>query len=118
MVGLIGAFMLTNGLGFWFFTDAMNEMFALSTVNNLGYASIRADFGGFFLGAGLFAAYAAWRRDGQAALGAAVLFIIGFIGRVITLVLDGPVAGGVPPMVIEAMSASVLLWTHQMWQHE
>ena len=116
LVALIAVVMLVHGLGFWFRIDMMNGLFALATQNDLGFASIRADFGGFFLAVGLFSAYAAWRQDGQAALGAAMLFIIAFIGRVISLGFEGPVAGGVPPMMFEAVSAVILLLARGRWR--
>lgn len=116
LVGIIAVIMLVYGLGFWFQTGMMNDRFALSTASDLGFASIRADFAAFFLAVALFAAYAAWKRDGQAALGAATLFILAFIGRSISLGFEGPVAGGVPPMIFEAGSAAILLWARGMWQ--
>lgn len=116
LVGLIALFMLVQGLGFWFRIDLMNGLFALSTLNDLGYASIRADFGGFFLGVALFSGYAAWHRDGHFALSAAILFIIAFVGRAISLGFEGPVTGGVPPMIFESVSAAVLLWARHIWQ--
>lgn len=116
LVGLIAAFMLVSGLGFWFHTDTMNKIFALSTLNDLGFASIRADFASFFLAIGLFAGIAAWKRDPHFAASAATLFILALIGRVISLGFEGKVAGGVPPMLLEASSAAILLWARQIWQ--
>jgi len=116
LIGLIAAIMLVHGLRFWFQIDVMNGLFALSTVNDLGFASIRADFGSLFLSVGVFAAVAAWTRSRQAALGAATLFIIAFLGRVISLGFEGPVEGGFPPMIFEAGSAAILLWARSLWQ--
>lgn len=115
LIGLIAAIMLVQGLGFWFFTGTMNEMFALSTINDLGFASIRADFGGFFLAVGLFSTYAAWKENGCAALAAATLFIIAITGRFISLGMEGPVDGGVFPMIFEGTSAAILLWGRHLW---
>lgn len=116
LIGLIASFMVVYGLGFWIFTDAMNQRFALATLNDLGFASIRADFAGFFLSVGVFSGIAAWRRCGTAALGAATLFIFAFLGRVISLFVEGPVTGGVQPMAFEAVSATILLWARHVWQ--
>lgn len=116
LVALVAAMMIVYGLGFWFQIEMMSNKFALSTQNALGFASIRADFGGFFLAAGLFSAYAAWTRNGHWALAAACLFIIAFVGRVISLAFDGAVAGGVPPMIFEAGAAAVLLWARSLWR--
>jgi len=118
LIGMIALIMLVYGLGFWFQIEAMNEKFALATLNDLGFASIRADFAGFFLSVGLFSAVAAWMRFGMAALAAATLFILAFLGRVLSLVMDGPVAGGIPPMVFESVSASILLWARYLWRSD
>ena len=116
LVGLIALIMLAHGWAFWFRIDAMNQLFALSTLNNLGFASIRADFGGFFLAVGLFSGYAAWKYQGQWALAAAILFLIALTGRFISLGLEGPVDGGLAPMLFEGTSAAILLWARSLWQ--
>lgn len=96
----------------------MTARFALATLNDLGFASIRADFAGFFLSVGVFSAVAAWKRSGSTALAAATLFLFALLGRgsLFSLVMDGPVTGGVPPMIFEAVSASLLLWARHLWQ--
>ncbi|MCH9807076.1 MAG: hypothetical protein K0U74_05030 [Alphaproteobacteria bacterium] len=118
LVALVAVIMSAQGLAFWFQTELMNGLFALSTINDLGFASIRADFGGFFLAVGLFSALAAWKCQGHWALAAAILFVIAFTGRVISLGFEGPVDGGVVPMVFEATAAAILLWARNLWAHE
>lgn len=115
VIGLLAAFMLVYGLGFWFQTDMMNARFALATQNDLGFASIRADFASFFLSVGLFAGYAAWKRSSCAALAAATLLGLAFVGRAISLLFEGPVAGGVPPMTFEAVATAILLFARSRW---
>lgn len=116
LIGLIALMMSAYGLGFWFLTDTMNARFALATSNDLGFASIRADFAGFFFSVAVFSAVAAWKRSGEAALAAATLFLFAFVGRVLSLVMEGPVTGGVPPMTFEIVAASLLLWARHLWQ--
>ena len=116
LVGLIALFMAINGLGFWFALDTINPVYALSTTADLGRASIRADFGGFFLAVAAMAGYGLLNRSATAGAGAAVLFIPGLGGRVLTVLLDGGLpAGGGLPMMVEATSAAILLWARNAW---
>ena len=74
LVGLMGLFFLSMGLGFWFSLDDRAAQFAIEASSALGRASIRADFGSFFLTVGVLCGYASWKRCGVAAAGAALLF--------------------------------------------
>lgn len=113
---LICLFMLGNGLAFWFAIDTINSLYALSTTAPLGRASIRADFGGFFLWQALMSGYAALYRYAPAALGAAILFFIALSGRIVTLIFDGPIPDGVLPMIVEATCGIILLFAALRWR--
>ncbi len=115
LVGLMAAFFFAMGLLFWFQLDNQAAGFAIAAVNDLGRASIRADFGSFFLSVGLFCGYASWKRCGAAALAAAVLFGLALLGRLLTIALEGTAPGAVPPMVVEAISVAILLWARRGW---
>jgi hypothetical protein len=115
LIGLIAAFFLINGLGFWFNQEAQNAMFALATANDLGKASIRADFGGFFLAVGIMSAMAAWKRCRWSAAGAALLLGLALVGRGVSLAMDGAVPGFAPPMIVEAVCVAILLWARKLW---
>lgn len=115
LVGLFALFFLAMGLLFWFSLDSQAAGFAVAPDNILGRASIRADFGGFFLTGGLLAAYAALKRHGGAALVGALMLMLALTGRIISLLLDGPAPGGISPMVVELVSATLLLWARSVW---
>jgi hypothetical protein len=70
LVGLMAAFYFLMGVLFWFQLDTQAANFAVDAVGELGRASIRADFGSFFLSIGILCAYASWKQYG-AATGAA-----------------------------------------------
>ena len=69
-----------------------------------------------FLTTGILCGYAAWKRSGSAAVGAALLFGIALLGRLVSIALDGPAPGGTPPMVIEAVCVAILLWARSVWK--
>lgn len=115
LVGLVALFFIVMGLGFWFSLDSQIVGFAISPDNVLGRASIRADFGGFFLGGGLMAAYAAWKMCRTAAAGAMLLLGLALVGRILSILLDGPAPGGIPPMVVEAVCVAILVWARRVW---
>lgn len=116
-LALIGLFMLANGFAFLFAIDSINPLFGLSTTGPLGRASIRADFGGFFLAVGAMAVWAALKRHSNAALGAALLFVLALSGRIVSLLIDGPAEGGALPMVFEAACGGVLLFASSRFKH-
>ncbi len=115
LVGLMGLFFLSMGLGFWFSLDDRAAQFAIEASSALGRASIRADFGSFFLTVGILCGYASWKRCGAAAAGAALLFVLALLGRIVTIILEGQAPGAIPPMVVEAVSVGILLWARNVW---
>lgn len=120
LVGVMALFFGAMGLGFWLNLETQAAGFglqaAVDAANLIGRASVRADFGSFFLTVGLLCAYAAWKRCGSAAVGAALLFGIALLGRLVSVILDGPAPGGTPPMLVEAVSVAVLLWARGVWK--
>jgi hypothetical protein len=116
LVGLVGAFFFVMGLMFWFSLDTQVVGFAIEPSNVLGRASIRADFGGFFLAGGIMGLYAAWKQCRMAAAGAMLLLGLALAGRIISILLDGPAPGGIPPMVVEAVCVAILAWARSGWR--
>ncbi len=115
LVGLVAAFFLFFALGFWFQLDRVMPEFGLATTNILGRASIRADFGGFFWGVGLFSLMAAIRASRNYAFGAMVLLGFALAGRLLSLLFDGAAPGGTVPMVVEAACIAILAWSRRGW---
>ena len=116
LVGLMALFFFAMGVLFWVSLDTQAAQFQIQAAGVLGHASIRADFGSFFLSFGLFCGYAAWKQSGGAALAAATLFGFALLGRLVTIALEGAAPGAVPPMVIEALGVAILLWARSGWK--
>jgi hypothetical protein len=120
VVGLMVLVFGSVGLGFWFSLETQAVGFALQGAvdgaNLLGRASVRADFGAFFLTVAVLCGYAAWKRSGAAATGAALMFGLALLGRILSILLEGPAPGGFMPMGVEAVSVLVLLWARSVWK--
>lgn len=116
LVGLMGLFFFYMGTQFWFALDASAAQFQIQAAGALGRASIRADFGSFFLSVGLLCGYAAWKQCGSAAAAAALLFGLALLGRAATIILEGQAPGAIPPMVVEAVCVAILLWARNGWK--
>lgn len=120
IVGLMVFVFGSVGVGFWFNLETQAVGFALQgavdAANTLGRASVRADFGSFFLTVAILCGFAAWKRSGAAASGAALLFGLALLGRVVSILIDGPAPGGYVPMGVEAVSVAILLWARGVWK--
>lgn len=120
LVGIMALFFGSMGVGFWFNLETQAVGFglqnAVEATNLVGRAAVRADFGSFFLTVAVLCAYATWKRCGSAAVGAALLFGIALLGRIVSVALDGPAPGGFFPMGVEAVSVAILLWARSVWK--
>lgn len=116
LAGLLAAFFLVTGLGFWFSLDQTAASFAIRPENILGRASIRADFGALFFGVGVMSAMACWRKSRAYAYGALLLLAFAISGRIVSIVLDGVAPGGTEPMVVEALGIAILAWARHAWK--
>lgn len=114
LVGLFGALSLATAIGIWARTHNMLAQLGLQP-NDLGdglvgYATARADIAGLFAGMGVAMLLAAGRQS-RAWTNAVLLFVVCAIsGRFVSLVLDGAANILWPPIVIEAVVITILLW--------
>lgn len=106
---VLGLFNISVGLGFLLAPQTLAAAFFLSPVGTQGLATLRADFPGFFIGASVFALYAAWKRDAAALTVPMVMLGLALFGRFVSLALDGMAPTAVQPMVVEAVMLVVLV---------
>lgn len=116
LTGLVGLFFLAMGLGFWFAIENQSAGFGLETGTAIARASIRADFGAFFLAVGGMSLIAAWKQSASWATAPLILLALALSGRIVSLLLDGPAPGGFSPMVVEAACIAVLAWARTGWR--
>jgi len=115
-VALLGALFLVIGAGLIFNTTDAAADLGLPNMMAAGYGTVRADIAGFFLGGGLISVVASFRKDGSLLWPVQLLVLLALLGRVFTLVVDGPVAAGLTSMGVEVAILVLLLWAKRVWQ--
>ncbi|MDG1066174.1 MAG: hypothetical protein P8M13_10250 [Luminiphilus sp.] len=113
--GLFGFLFLALGAGLWLNTGDAAANLGLVDLAAAGFGTVRADIAGFFLGGGLILVVAAGRRDPSLLWPVQLLVLIALLGRTLTLVIDGPVAAGVPSMGVELVILVLLFWCKRVW---
>jgi hypothetical protein len=107
-IAFIGVAISLIGLGFLFLPLVFAPLFYIEPIGSQGLASIRADFGGFFIGGGVFALLGAWSQRARPLLVPMLLLGIALFGRFVSLIVDGIGPGAIPPMVAEAVMLAIL----------
>ncbi len=103
VVGVVGLLGLLIAARMWMAPVELAAQLGVAPAGPLGVATIRADMGGFFGGAGVFALIAAFKGRGGLLIAPLVLVGIALSGRILTVVLNGFTQDMGPPMAIEAV---------------
>ena len=80
-------------------------------------SSVRADFTAFFGVTGALMLWGAWRRNGDLLLVPALIYGTAFIGRAISLAIDGAYPDFLQPMAVEAFWTVLLLAAWRVLPH-
>ena len=115
LLAAIGLLFLGVGAGLWFNTGEAAAKMGLVNLAAAGLGTVRADIAGFFIGGGIIQIVAAIRRDPNLLWPVQLLVLLALMGRAITLIIDGPVAAGIPSMGIELVLLVLLLWCKKVW---
>ncbi len=118
LVALIGLLFLVVGAGLWLNTADAAAQMGLVDLAAAGFGTVRADIGGFFIGGGIIQIIAAMRRDSGLLWPVQLLVLLALLGRTLTLVINGPVAAGVPSMGFELAILLLLVWCKSTWNKE
>ena len=108
VIGFVGLFNVTIGLGFLLAPQKLAAAFFLCPVGTQGLATLRADFTGFFVGASIFALIGAWRSDPRALAVPLVMLGLALFGRIVSIVGDGMAPTALPPMIVEIVMIVLL----------
>jgi hypothetical protein len=109
---------LIIGLSFLVMPHSLIDGFGLSPQGPAGVSTIRADFTAFFAVAGAAMLYGAWKRSGEVLLVPVGLFGIAFVGRTISVFVDGSYTGVAMPMIVEAATTILCLAGWRLLPHE
>ena len=118
LVALIGLLFLVVGAGLWLNTADAAAQMGLVDLAAAGFGTVRADIGGSFIGGGIIQIIAAMRRDSGLLWPVQLLVLLALLGRTLTLVINGPVAAGVPSMGFELAILLLLVWCKSTWNKE
>jgi hypothetical protein len=91
--------------------------FGLEPDNPHGWSTLRADMTAFFLLGGGCMMIGAWRRAGDVLLVPALLFGVAFIGRLVSLGIDGSYEDYWFSMAVELAVVVVSIAGHQLLPH-
>lgn len=114
---ITGLFMTFNGVSFLVQPEGIGPNFGLIPDSLAGWATVRADMTAFFLVSGLGMMAGAWRRAGDLLLLPAVLCGIAFIGRLVSLAVDGPYDAWWQPMLGEAFIVAISIAGNRLLPH-
>ena len=112
-----GLFFIVMGVGFFLDPVGAGADFGILPQGTLGLASVRADMTAFFLVAGGCMIWGGWGRKGDPLLVSASLMGIAIIGRLYTLISDGPHEGWFVPIIVESIAVVLSLIGSRVLPH-
>lgn len=112
-----GLFFVLMGIGFLLDPVGSGADFGIAPQGTLGLASMRADMTAFFVVAGGCMIWGGWARKGDPLLVTAALMAIAIIGRLYTLIINGPHDDWFVPIIVEAVTVILALLGSRMLPH-
>lgn len=111
LVLLFALFFLIMGMQWLVVPHTISDGFAVLPNGILGWATMRADFGSFFLVSGITMAVAASNFKGanHYLVCAVLLMAVASTGRIIGFLLDGIPVGGTTPFIFELAAIATLV---------
>ena len=109
VLGLQGALAVLVAVSIFLDPVKVAAQLGVSPIGSLGVATIRADLGSLFAGAGLFMLAAALRGDRWFLLPPIVFTSLALAARAASMSLSGFEPALVEPMVVEAVTLTILL---------
>ena len=114
-----GLFFLVMGAGFLVTPASTVTSFHLMADGAGGLAVLRADFPALFFVGGGAMIWGAWKRNGELLLVPAAIFGIAFLGRCVSIAVDGTYPGFFfPPMLAEAAAVILSLAGSRVLPHQ
>lgn len=108
VVGLVGVLALLMAAMFWLNPGLPAARLGVAALDALGFATLRADMGGFFAMAGILSLSAALRDSARLLTAPLLLVTLALAARIGTAALEGYTPAMAQPMAIEAVLAVIL----------
>lgn len=112
-----GLFFLFMGTGFLFDPAVSGGDFGLTPKGVQGLSTIRGDLTAVFFVAGGCMIWGGWKRNGDPLIAAAAIMGTVFLGRCVSVALDGTYEGWFLPMTIEALTVLLCLAGWKLLPH-
>ena len=109
LVRLIGLILSLIGLGFLFVPDKLASQFAIQPVSAGGFATLRGDLGGLFVGMAVFCFWGTLEGKSHWLAVPTVFLAAVILGRFLNLLFEGVVGPGVGPLLFEIVLVLVLM---------
>ena len=113
LIGLFGALSLVQASRLWLSPHIAVGVLGLQDLNSTGLATVRADVAGLFVSMGLLMIYGAVRNSRAALTGGLVVIASAFAGRLFAAATDGVTSAQYPPLAIEAIIVTLLIFGRQ-----
>lgn len=113
-----GVLLLFMGLGFLTDPAGSGADFGVSADGAHGLTSIRADFTSFFVVGGTCYIWGALARRPDPLIIGAALVLVAMTLRLVSLAVNGPFEGFIPPMVVEAVLGVLALTGARVLPHK
>lgn len=115
-VSLIGLLSLASAIPHWFKVDGLATERGVQALGLIGRANVRADMGGIFIGIGVFALMAAYRRSTMWLLAATLLPAFALLGRFASIGIDGYEQRVLQPIIVETVVIALLAFAYRIWK--
>ncbi len=115
LLGLGGLLFAAVGLGLWLNTTEAAANVGLLELAAVGRGTVRADIAGFFIAGAVLQLLAAVQMNRGLLWPVQLLLALAFSGRVVTMVIDGPIAAHIPSMGIELILMLLIFWCQRLW---
>ncbi len=109
LVRLMGLILLLIGFGFLFVPDNVASRFAIEPASLGGFATLRGDLGGLFVGMAFFCFLGALEGKARWLVVPTVFLAAIILGRFLNLLFEGVVGPGVGPLLFEIVLVLILI---------
>ena len=109
-VALAGLFSLAMGGMAWVSPTQLGEMLGLGALSPLGLNALRADLGALFLASAIACALALFAKRPNWLWGAATLYGLAVVARLIGVLVDGAPEGVAAAMIVELVLVALLVF--------
>lgn len=115
LIAVLAMLLLSLGGSLLFDTSAAMAKVGLTTSAEMGLGTLRADVAGFFLVAGMLCIWGAATLNRNVLWPVQLLMVFALLGRLVTLLVDGAGAAGIPQMGVELAVIGLLQWARTSW---